>query len=87
VPALPGRAAVNEKKRQRAGTKSNLFPASDSSLRKRGRGAETGAGASNIHVSQSPRQKAAINSAKRGAEVDEVAAQKKNSSYRGRVKF
>jgi hypothetical protein len=40
-------------------------------------GAEMGAGVSNIPVSQSPRQKAAINPAKRDGEVHEVVAQKK----------
>jgi len=39
--------------------------------------AETGAGAAKNHVSQNPRQKAAINPAKRGGEVHESAAHKK----------
>jgi hypothetical protein len=50
-------------------------------------GAETGAGASSIPVSQSPRQKAAINPAKRGGEVHEVAAQKKGPQLSGSRKI
>ena len=65
------------KKRAKGGQKKQSISGQQHQREKEAGEAETGAGASKIHVSQSPHQKAAINSAKRGGEVHEVAAQKK----------
>jgi hypothetical protein len=64
-PGIPS-TSKEPKRTAKGGQKKQSISGRATAARERGGEAETGAGASNIHVSQGPRQKAAINPAKRG---------------------